>query len=189
MSLRELARQSGYGPSFVSRVERNLASPSIASLQKICKILRTPFSEVFRESPPSGNWLVVPFEVKPAVPAMFWDRAHLRHLLPPDVAQHFTSLILTLEVGGEIPLRSSRRSINQLTLLLSGRVEANLDGQIFELEKKKVVYFDIALKHGWKNIGNETAEILMVHPYHFELFEQENEDFFWTLRERRTRCA
>jgi quercetin dioxygenase-like cupin family protein len=95
---------------------------------------------------------------------------------------------LTLEVGGEIPLRSSRRSINQLTLLLSGRVEANINGQVFELEKKKVVYLVIAIKHGWKNIGDETAEILMVHPYHFELFEQEDEDFFWALRERRTRC-
>jgi len=188
LSLRELARQAGYGPSFISRVERNLASPSIASLQKICKILRTPFSEVFRESSAGGSWQVIPFEVKPSVPAMFWNRAHLRHLLPPDVAQHFTSLILTLEVGGEIPLRSSRRSINQLTLLLSGRVEANINGQVFELEKKKVVYLDIAIKHGWKNIGDETAEILMVHPYHFELFEQEDEDFFWALRERRTRC-
>jgi transcriptional regulator with XRE-family HTH domain len=185
LSLRELAHQSGYAPSFISKVERNRTSPSIASLQKICKILRTPFSEVLRESTPGGNFLVVPFEVDAHAPAMFWHRAHLRHLLPLQVARDFTSLILTLEVGGEIPLRSSRRSINQLTLLLSGKVEANVNGQVFELEKKKVVYFDIALKHGWKNIGNERAEILMVHPYHFELFEQEDEDFFWTLRERR----
>lgn len=182
VSLRELARQAGLAPSFLSRIERNQTSPSISSLQKICKALRMSFSDVLRESPQIESPIIAPLDRKEAPHAMRWGRAYLQHIQPPEMEKDFTSLILTLEVGGEIPLRSSRRSIIQLTMLLSGVVEAHINGEVFLMESRKALFFDINLKHGWKNVGHETAEILMVHPYHFELFEQEDENLTWSLR-------
>jgi quercetin dioxygenase-like cupin family protein len=113
---------------------------------------------------------------------MRWQRAWLRHLLPNDVPKPFTALQLTLEVGGETPTRCSRRSINELAIVLRGQVELTVADKVFPLQPLTAIYFDLGMAFQWRNVGNEQAEVLMVNSYVFQLFEQQEEDFVWARR-------
>ncbi len=182
LTLRELARQAGVSPSFISQLELNQASPTIANFEKICDALKMSLVDVLREEPHLNEPIPVPLHSDDHPLAMRWHRAWLRHLLPRDKPSPFTALQLTLDVGGETPSRSSRRSINELAILLKGNVELVAAGKTFLMEPSSAIYFDLGMPHTWRNVGTETAELVLVHPYVFQLFEQEEEDFIWAQR-------
>ncbi len=51
---------------------------------------------------------------------------------------------------------------------------------MFTLEPFEAIYFDLGMYHEWRNIGTEAAEVILVHPYVFQLFEQEEEDIIYS---------
>ena len=179
LTLRELARQAGCSPSFISQLELNQASPTIANFEKICDALKISIVDVLREEPHLNEPVRVMLESDKHPVAMRWSRAWLRHLLPQDKPNPFTALLLTLDVGGEIPPRCSRRSINELAILLKGSVELTINGESYVMTPHSAIYFDLGVTHQWRNLGAEVAELVMVHPYVFQLFEQEEEDYLW----------
>src|SRR5208337_1933902 len=105
--------------------------------------------------------------------AMRWQHALLRHVLPQQDAQQFTMMMLTLEPGGETPVRRCRRSINSVSVVMDGAIEMKIRDQSFRLDKMKAIYFDMSAPHKWINVGEGRAQILRLHPYVFHLFEQE----------------
>ncbi|MEX2224800.1 MAG: helix-turn-helix transcriptional regulator, partial [Candidatus Rokuibacteriota bacterium] len=52
LSVRTLASRAGFSPSFISQVEHNQASPSIASLQRLADALGVSLGDFFRD--PAG---------------------------------------------------------------------------------------------------------------------------------------
>jgi transcriptional regulator with XRE-family HTH domain len=179
LTMRELARQAGCSPSFLSQLELNQASPTIANFEKICKALKMSLVDVLREEPQLQEPIQVPISSADHPLAMRWQRAWMRHLLPNDVPQPFTALQLTLDVGGETPPRCSKRSINELAIVLRGKVELAVGEKIFPLEPLTAIYFDLGMTHQWRNAGEESAEVLMVNSYVFQLFEQQEADLIW----------
>jgi transcriptional regulator with XRE-family HTH domain len=69
ISLRELARQVGVSPSFVSQVERGKANPSVGTLYAFVTKLGTSLDELTGERPGP----VVAEEIAPADQQMSWD--------------------------------------------------------------------------------------------------------------------
>ena len=185
--MRELARLAGCSPSFLSQLELNQASPTIANFEKICRALKMSLVDVLREEPVLQEPIRVPIHSDDHPLAMRWQKAWLRHLLPNDVPKPFTALQLTLDVGGETPPRCAKRSINELALMLRGKAELIIGEKVFALEPFTAIYFDLGMSHQWRNTGTETAEIIMINSYVFQLFEQQEEELSWALsRKSRT---
>jgi len=181
-TLRGLARRAGCSASFLSQIELNQGSPTMANLQKICNALQFPISDVLREETRLETPQVVQLGAESNPIAMLWHKAQLRYVLSEPTTAQFTMLVLKLEVGAEIPARSANRSINELAVVLNGEVELRVDDQIYQLSDKQGLYFNLASRHQWKNIGNVMAEVLMVNSHSFHLFEQEEEDAAWVRR-------
>jgi transcriptional regulator with XRE-family HTH domain len=55
VTLRELAARAGVTESFLSQVEREVTSPSIASVQRIARALDLGIAELFVDEPPLGR--------------------------------------------------------------------------------------------------------------------------------------
>ena len=55
VTLRELAERAGVTESFLSQVEREVTSPSIASVQRIARGLDLAIAELFTEEAPHGR--------------------------------------------------------------------------------------------------------------------------------------
>lgn len=176
-TVRELARKAGCSASFISQLELNQASPTIANFEKICGALKMSLVDMLREEVHLQEPIKIPLHSDTRSLAMRWQKAWLRHLLPGRETKAFTALQLTLDVGGSTPSRRCRRSINELAIILTGHVQLEVGGRLFSLEPFEAIYFDLGMVHEWRNTGTNTAEVIMVHPYVFQLFEQEEEDF------------
>lgn len=184
LSLRQLARMAGCSASFLSQLELNKASPTVANLQKIARALKMPLSDVLREEQTISEPILIGMEPEGRRLAMRWRQAMLRHILPPQTAQLFTTLTLSLEVGGSTPPRRSRNTINELAILLHGKAQLMVREQRYDLGVGKAIYYNLAEVCTWHNVGSEPAQILLVHPYEFSLFEQEEEDLRWARRKK-----
>lgn len=183
-TLRGLARRAGCSASFLSQIELNQGSPTVANLRKICSALQFPISDVLREEVRLEEPQVVRIGSENNPIAMRWHKAQLRYVLAQPVPAQFTMLVLKLEAGAEIPERSANRSINELAVVLNGDVELRVGDQVFHLTSKQGLYFNLSSLHQWRNVGTSMAEILMVNSHAFHLFEQEVEDAAWIRRRR-----
>ncbi len=122
-TLRGLARRAGCSASFLSQIELNQGSPTVANLQKICNALQFPISDVLREETRLEEPQFVRLGSERNPIAMRWHKAQLRYVLSQPMPAQFTMLVLKLEAGADIPERSANRSINELAVVLNGDVE------------------------------------------------------------------
>jgi len=183
-TLRGLARRAGCSASFLSQIELNQGSPTVANLQKICRALQLPISDVLRDEEKLPEPYVVQLEGESNPIAMRWHKAQLRYVLSQQVPSQFTMLVLKLEPGADVPPRSASRAIHELAIVLAGEVELHINEQVFRLSSKQGIYFNLSSMHQWRNVSAVEAEILMVNSHAFHLFEQEEEDAAWTRRRR-----
>ena len=55
LTLRDVAERSGVTESFLSQVERDVTSPSIATVQRIARALDVSIAQLFAEEPATGR--------------------------------------------------------------------------------------------------------------------------------------
>jgi transcriptional regulator with XRE-family HTH domain len=138
LSLRELAGRVGLTASFLSQIERDLASPSIESLRKVSDALDVP---IF-------HFLIEPDAKSPVVRRD--ERAQLKlpgsdltyQLMTPDLNRQMEVFIAEREPGQEkftIPLR---QQTEEFIYVMQGQLEIQLGEDIYLLDAGDSIYFD-----------------------------------------------
>jgi transcriptional regulator with XRE-family HTH domain len=158
LSLRELAERVGLTASFLSQIERDLASPSIESLRKISDALEVP---IF-------HFLIEPDVRSPVVRRD--ERALLKlpgsnltyQLMTPDLSRQMEIFMAEKEPGEEkltIPLR---QQTEEFIYVLQGQLEIELGEEVHLLGPGDSVYFDGPLLHRLTACGDTTLRFISV---------------------------
>ena len=158
LSLRDLADRVGLTASFLSQIERGLASPSIESLRKISDALEVP---IF-------HFLVEPDTKSPVVRRN--ERALLKlpdsnltyQLMTPDLNRKMEVFLAEREPGDEkitIPLR---QETEEFIYILQGQLEIELDEEVFLLGPGDSIYFDGPLLRRLAARGDMTLRFISV---------------------------
>jgi transcriptional regulator with XRE-family HTH domain len=160
MSLGDLAQRSGVTASFLSRVERDETSPSVANLLAICDALGLPIAELF------------------AIPrTTLVRRADRTHLDQQPSAAHVVDTLLTpawerhvtvLETvaapqgsGGEALY--TMPSQTEVCFVVAGTVEVYVEDERLVLYEGDALTFGAAAPHTWRNTDPERrARILWI---------------------------
>ncbi|MGD2040217.1 MAG: XRE family transcriptional regulator [Anaerolineae bacterium] len=158
LSLRELAERVDLTASFLSQIERDLASPSIESLRKISDALEVP---IF-------HFLVEPDVKSPVVRRE--ERALLKlsgsnltyHLMTPDLNRKMEVFLAEREPGEEkitIPLR---QQTEEFIYVLQGQLEIELGEDTYMLGPGDSAYFDGPLLRRLAACGDTTLRFISV---------------------------
>ena len=156
LSLREVARRTGLSPSFLSQVERDQVTPSIASLKQLATALGERVGVLLADPAPEG--LVLRRGDRPA-----WAlaRVHYEQLAPND-GRLMQPQLLRFEPGGDLGEHPVVHDGEEFGLVLSGRVECFVGEQSFVLEEGDSVYFDARLPHRTRNTAATPSVYLLV---------------------------
>ena len=157
MSLRELAQHVSLTASFLSQVERGLASPSIDSLRTISKALDVPvfhfliemdgYDPVIRSD--SRRRLVLP-------------EANITYELLTPVNRKMEIIQATLEpTDGDIPLIHHQHT-EECIYVLEGELEVELSDERFVLQAGDAIYFDGPLLRRLSARGEQTVRFLTI---------------------------
>jgi transcriptional regulator with XRE-family HTH domain len=158
-SLREVSVAAGVSESFLSQVERGVASPSVASLRRIAEALGESVGSFF-EGPATGGRVVRVRDRRRLVhPRRRWEDV----LLTPQESKRLQVILSTIEPGagsGKEPY--AHDSDEECVIVLKGRLEFWVDDERYDLQEGDSIVFESRRPHRNRNPGPSKAEVLWV---------------------------
>jgi transcriptional regulator with XRE-family HTH domain len=142
MSLGDVADRAGVTKSFLSRVERDETSPSVASLVAICDALALPMADLF--------------SVPETTLVRRSDRAALADLpKAADVVDTLESQVAPGASGGTDLYTMPSEA--EVCFVLEGAVEVRIDDDVYALKEGDALTFGAAAPHTWRNRSQKRA--------------------------------
>jgi transcriptional regulator with XRE-family HTH domain len=160
LSLKEVAARSGLTQSFLSQVERNLTSPSVASLRKVAQALGVPLAALFQGPTTPEDHVVRRSERRQLVhPTRQWRD----YLLTPNLTGKLQVILSVIEPGcgsGDEPY--AHDSDEECVVILRGRLEFWVGSDWYLLEEGDSIVFESRIPHRNRNPGPDQAEVLWI---------------------------
>jgi transcriptional regulator with XRE-family HTH domain len=157
VTLRELAERAGVTESFLSQVEREVASPSIASVQRIARALDLGIAELFVDEPPLGRLVRRADRRRIAYPGL----AAVDEFLTTGKQGRLQVILTTIEAGGgtgDEPY--THDSDEEVVIVLDGRLELWVGDEHHVLETGDAITYSSRLAHRNRNPGPGQARVL-----------------------------
>ncbi|SLN72089.1 HTH-type transcriptional regulator PuuR [Roseovarius albus] len=167
LTLEDLASASGKSVSFISKIERGHARPSVTTLQELAGALSVPVGWFFETDGPA-----------PADERPFVVRANRRrklsysglsstdymgfqdHLLSAGLDGHLALGISTYQPGGNSGDELYTHHGEEAGLVLKGQIDLHLEDKVFRLETGDSFSFAASLPHRYSNPGDSEAQIV-----------------------------
>jgi transcriptional regulator with XRE-family HTH domain len=160
MSLRTFADQVGFSASFISQVENGVASPSIASLEKMVSTLGVTLADLFSVETTTAA-VVLRAHARPNFRSA-WSKARIDALMPPSGSRTLEALMVMLESGGSSGKHQTASNVDQFVMVWEGCLTLTHAGEEIELNPGDTVLVRAKTPHRWHNPGSEAAQIIIV---------------------------
>jgi transcriptional regulator with XRE-family HTH domain len=160
LSLKEVAIRSDLTPSFLSQVERNLTSPSVASLRKVAQAFGVPLTALFQGPTTPEDHVVRRNERRQLIhPKRQWRD----YLLTPNLTGKLQVILSVIEPGGGSGDEAyAHDSDEECVVILRGRLEFWVGSDWYLLEEGDSIVFESRIPHRNSNPGPDQAEVLWI---------------------------
>jgi transcriptional regulator with XRE-family HTH domain len=159
-SLSDVAARCGVSKGFISRIERDEASPSVASLVALCDAVGLTMADLFA----IPETTLVRHASRPSLSGLPKSADVVDTLITPPRGRHVTVLESTVApgaAGGE--QLYTLPSECEVCFVLEGEVDVDVDGEGFRLGPGDALTFGAAVPHTWRNASDtEGARILWI---------------------------
>jgi transcriptional regulator with XRE-family HTH domain len=164
MGLVELGKHTGLSPALLSKLERDLMHPTLATLLRIALVFSVGLEYFFNPEP------------KPVL-EIVRKKDRLRFPDSPDadkVAYHFESLdfpvpnrelssyLAEFEPAEADPAKLHEHPGIEFLYVLSGKLELRAAEDQYELGEGDAIYFDSTVLHGYRRVGPKRTTALVV---------------------------
>ncbi len=153
---------TGFSPSYISQVERNIANPSVSALQKMANALGVPIASFFDDgkSGASDSQIVVRKDERMTI---LYPRSRIKNqVLTPNLKREIVVLWISAPAGASSGTQSVQHGGEECAVVISGKMQVQVADQQHVLEEGDAIYIDRQVPHEWKNIGTEELEIVWI---------------------------
>ncbi|PYQ15965.1 MAG: DNA-binding protein [Acidobacteria bacterium] len=147
-SLRGLASQTGFSPSFMSQVENGQVSPSISSMERIAEALGVTLGEFFAAAAGGEGGLIIRAVDRQGL-SSGWSSADIEALSVLRPTTRLEPVLITLRPGGRSGKHPYAHPREEFAFVLGGRVSLTLGPECHKLKL-------------WVNESSRPARILIV---------------------------
>jgi transcriptional regulator with XRE-family HTH domain len=166
LSLQDLSESSGLSRGFLSQVEHNQVTPSVASLSRVAEALKVPLDSLFSAEPQGPKLGLV--RAKDRVKLVYGSGSYSDEVLSPSIGGELLVLMSTIEPGatsGDEPY--SHDSGREILYMIDGALEVEVEGETRTLEVGDALTFSSRRLHAWRNKGSTAARVLwLIAPRH-----------------------
>jgi transcriptional regulator with XRE-family HTH domain len=154
----ELASRADLTKGYISQLENDATSPSIATLKDIIDVFGINMQEFFSESIDED---IVYGKDSRVQASNDDDRIRVELLVPGAQNREMDPVLVTLEPGEEMDEQPFHEG-EEFGFILLGKIQLRLDDRLYTVKKDECFYFSSDKKHSVKNIGKGQARILWV---------------------------
>jgi transcriptional regulator with XRE-family HTH domain len=159
LSVRTMAANAGFSPSFISQVENGQASPSIASLEKLAACLDITLAEFFQAGAARSS-AVVRANERPRLESG-WSKAEIESL-GSGRGSRLEPVLITLRAGGMSGKNPHTLAREQFIFVISGRVTLFLDETESELAAGDAATITAQAPYRFVNSSEQPVQLLVV---------------------------
>ena len=144
--MRDLAERADLTPGFISQLERDLTSVSLASLARICDVLGVTIGHL---ADPAPGVLVYRRGEQPVAEPGFQDQEH-RLLVTRESRFNATRSRIAPGAGPGEGLYTLPADV-ELVYVLAGSLELKVNDEVFQLESGDALTYSPRDPHTWRN--------------------------------------
>lgn len=157
LTLRELAQRAGVTESFLSQVERGVASPSVASLQRIARGLGLSIAQLFSRDGNAGRVVRAGHRRRISYPGL----GAVDEFLTPAMASRLQLILSTVEPGGGTGDEAyAHESDEEVLVVLEGELDLWVADEHYHLDEGDAITYSSRLPHRNVNRGPAPARLL-----------------------------
>ncbi len=154
----ELADRSELSKGFISQIERDLTSPSIATLVDLLQCLGSSLKDFFNESVDEK----IVFGKEDVFVKENHESGHeIRWIVPDSQKNRMEPILLTLAIGGSSETDDPHEG-EEFGYVLSGSVHIHLGSRKYKAKKDESFYFKPNAVHYISNGGKTEAKLLWI---------------------------
>lgn len=154
----ELAIRCDLTKGFISQIERNLTSPSIATLNDILEVLGTDIRRFFNEK--EADKIV--FQKADIVSSTNEELKNtIEFLVPNAQSNSMEPILITLDAGGKSQVLTPNES-EEYGYVLSGSILVCIDDKMHKVNKGESFYLKSDCDHFLKNENKRRALVLWI---------------------------
>ncbi|MDD3839482.1 MAG: XRE family transcriptional regulator [Clostridia bacterium] len=154
----ELAMRTDLTKGFISQIERNLTSPSIATLMDILEALGTDIKRFFNE-PDSKKIVFAKSEIISSTNEK--NKFTIDWLIPNAQKNCMEPILITLESGGKSNVESPHEG-EEFGYVLAGSIHLYIGDSKYKVNKGESFYFKSDSEHYMENGFKRKATVLWV---------------------------
>lgn len=159
MTLRAVAHAAGVTESFLSQVERDVASPSIATLRRIASALGLSIGEILDEAGPHGQLVRAAHRRVATYPGL----AARDEFLTDGIGARLQVILSIIEPGGGTGAEAyAHESDEECLVVLDGSVDLWVGEEQYRLEVGDAIRYSSRIPHRNQNPGPGQARVLFV---------------------------
>jgi transcriptional regulator with XRE-family HTH domain len=150
MTIKRLAQKTGLSVGFISNVERDINSPTISSLQKICRALDTDIADFFTTI--NNSSMVLRKEERQLMQSCMDSHFKVemfalpRHKLQP----YFIEVLPGGHYGDETMCHENE----EMCLVVEGQVLFGSGAEVHELSEGDCIYVESLVPHWMRNVSD-----------------------------------
>jgi transcriptional regulator with XRE-family HTH domain len=157
LTLRDVAERAGVTESFLSQVERDVASPSIATVHRIARALDLSIAQLFANDGDTGR--VVRREARRRV--VYQGLKAVDEFLTGNNATRLQLIMSTIQPGGGTGAEPyTHDSDEEVVLVLEGILDMWVGDEHYVLRQGDAITFPSRLPHWNANHGSDPATVL-----------------------------
>jgi transcriptional regulator with XRE-family HTH domain len=161
MSVRKLAKETAFSPSFMSQVERGQVSPSISSMEKIATALGVSLGDFFAAVTEAEGGLIVRVADRQAL-SSGWSAAEIEALSVPGPGTRLEALLITLRPGGRSGKHPYAHDREEFALVTRGEVTLTLGPEEHRLRRGDAATIRPGELRVWRNATKAPVQVLIV---------------------------
>jgi transcriptional regulator with XRE-family HTH domain len=162
LSLRALSKATGVALSFLSSLERGNNSVSVDKLKIILDALGTSLGEFFSQEPEQPDRVVYRREELTEI-AGRGSGLSFKDVAVGRAGRALQLLFESYEPAADTGPRLYSHNAEEAGIVLKGRLELTVDGDVYVLKPGDAYYFDSRRPHRMRNAGKTRAEAISVN--------------------------
>jgi transcriptional regulator with XRE-family HTH domain len=159
ISIRALAEQSGLNVNTLSLIENGKTSPSVSTLQQVAAALGVPIAAFFEMKKPPQMIVFQQSGERPTAAFAYGTLADLGAGFSRQGIEPFLVILEPKAHSGKAPIVHTGV---EFVYCLEGRLEYEVDEQVFSLGAGDSLIFEAHLPHRWRNAGESSSRSLLL---------------------------
>ncbi|MBN1612927.1 MAG: helix-turn-helix transcriptional regulator [Deltaproteobacteria bacterium] len=155
ISLDQIANETGFALSYLKDIEAGRVTPPVGALLQISKALQIDSGSLLREQSPAFKERIKAYTKRT-------ENYAYETLTPGAENKHLSAFHVTVETGQEHSGVGYQHEGEEFNYVLKGKVQVIVGDYVNTLGAGDSLHFNSGIRHQLKNVGKETAELIVV---------------------------